>query len=202
MATNFDRDGIRTPKHPYGGRRWLQRLLGLCALIHLLAAHSQVLWPEEEQRLHVGQKLFAACLTADEDLGRKVTAEGEILVLVVHAGMPDLAGQVAGELLAVERVAGRRLRVQIIEATQVAGYRGPPVAGLFVATPGAGDGLLADWGERLGALVFSPFAGDVERGAVAGIFVSDRILPLVNLNQARNAGVRFKPFFLRVAKTL
>jgi hypothetical protein len=161
-----------------------------------------VLWPEEEQRLHVGQKLFAACLAADQDLGRKVTAEGDILVLVVHAGMPHLADQVTGDLRMVERVAGRRLRVQVIEASQVAGYRGPPVAGLFVATPGSGDGLLAVWGKRLGALVFSPFAGDVERGAVAGIYVSDRILPFVNLTQARNAGVRFKPFFLQVAKTI
>jgi hypothetical protein len=40
----------------------------------------------------------------------------------------------------------------------------------------------------------------VEEGAVAGIYVADRILPQVNLAQARRARLRFKSFFLEVAR--
>lgn len=183
-----------------GPRQLLCHLLGSFALVYLLAAQGQVLWPEEEQRLRVGEKLFPACLTADQNLGEKVTLDGDLLILVVHRGAAEFAQEVASRLLLVERIGGRRLRVRIIEADAVADYRDSRVAGLFLVTPGAGNGLLASWGEHLGALVFSPFVGDVEQGAVAGVHVSDRILPFVNPVQARRAGIRFKPFFLKVAK--
>ena len=67
---------------------------------------------------------------------------------------------------------------------------------------GVGAARLRAWSERFRTLVFSPFAGDVEAGAVAGIYVADRILPFINLRQAQRAGIRFKPFFLKVARHL
>ncbi len=81
----------------------------------------------------------------------------------------------------------------------VFGYGRPPLGGIFVASLDVGGKRLRLWSERHRTLVFSPFAGDVEAGAVAGIHVADRILPFVNLPQAHRAEVRFKPFFLDVA---
>lgn len=176
-------------------------LWGICAIFHLTMALAQGLWPEAEQRLHVGEKLFPAFLTADQNLPQKLTPSGDVLVLVAHQDAEKLARKVADRLLLVERVRGLELQARVIEADRVADYRGPRAAAVFLVTPGTGTEGLANWGERLEALVFSPFAGDVELGAVAGIYVSDRILPFVNLPQARRAGVSFKPFFLKVAKS-
>jgi hypothetical protein len=191
--------------HRSGSRRAAARavcsLWGLCAILHLIAAAAQDLWPEEEQRLRVGEKLFAAFLTADQNLAQKLTPSGDVLVLVAHEDADELARKVAARLLLVKRIGGLELRTRVIEADRVSDYRGPRAAAVFLVTPRFGADRLASWGERLGALVFSPFAGDVERGAVAGVYVSDRILPFVNLPQARRAGVRFKPFFLKVAKS-
>jgi hypothetical protein len=49
-------------------------------------------------------------------------------------------------------------------------------------------------------VVFSPFRSDVSKGVLGGLHVSDRILPHINMATLRASGLRFKPFFLEVAK--
>jgi predicted nucleotidyltransferase len=49
-------------------------------------------------------------------------------------------------------------------------------------------------------VVFSPFEGDVERGVQSGIAVEARVRPYLNTKALRNAQVRLKPFFMKVAK--
>jgi hypothetical protein len=60
---------------------------------------------------------------------------------------------------------------------------------------------VAQFGEEHQVVTFSPFAGDVEEGILAGIFITDRILPYVNLATMKRSSIRLKPFFLRIAKT-
>ena len=175
-------------------------LIGLVLVCCLFPAYPQVLWPEDEQRLHVGLKLLPAFLAADQDLAAKATPEGRILVLVVHRDAPESALDVVAELRRVEKIGELPIKVEIIRTDQLASYQGTRVAGIFLSTPDAGGQDLESWAERFHALVFSPFVGDVERGAVAGIYVAERILPYVNPDQAQRAGIRFKPFFLKVAK--
>lgn len=176
-------------------------LLALCFIAFLRSGYPDPgLWPEQEQRVHVGTKLFPACLSADQDLADKTTPEGELRLLVVHRDALEDAKEVAEALQRVGSAAGLPLRVEILQGGAVARYSGGRVAGIFLATPNADEGQLPAWPGRFHALVFSPFLGDVERGAVAGLQVTDRILPAVNLPQAARAGVRFKPFFLKVAK--
>ncbi|MBK1707956.1 hypothetical protein [Marichromatium gracile] len=160
------------------------------------------LWPEDEQRLRVGLKLFPACLGALEGLERHLGAGDVLHVVVVYEGALDTARQAAQVLGGVATVRDHPLRVETLPAHELDAERwrrGPPGA-IFVATPGLSSGQLRTWSREHGVLVFSPFAGDVERGAVAGLHVADRILPLVNLGQAERAGIRFRSFFLQVAK--
>lgn len=157
-------------------------------------------WQEEQQRLQVGLELFPAILGALEALGAKVSADGTLVVAVVHKGARDTARHVATQLEAMPPVHGHPLRIVTLDASDLDAYQGPPLAGVFVASIGVGERRLQGWPERLQALVFSPFPGDVEAGAVAGIHVSDQILPFLNLAQAARAGLRFRPFLLRVAR--
>ena len=48
-------------------------------------------------------------------------------------------------------------------------------------------------------LSFSPLAGDIERGVLGGIAVSDRILPEINLQSLIDHGIYLRPFFLKVS---
>ncbi len=158
------------------------------------------LWPEEAQRLRVGLKLFPACLGALESLEKRLAPDGSLHVLVVYQGADDTARQVVLSLAKVGNIRGLTLVVQAISATALDADRDMFVSAVFVASVGVPGKRLQAWSEQHQALVFSPFDGDVEAGAVAGIDVTDRILPYINVDQTRRAGLRFKSFFLDVAR--
>lgn len=163
--------------------------------------HGNELWPEEEQRFHVGLKLFPAVIGGVRGLDEKVSADGRLRIIVVHVDAPRTAHRAARSLADIGQIRGVPLEVVIRGAAEIRGTANDPIGGIFVSSPGVPAEELVAWSTNLQTLVFSPFRGDVEDGAVAGLSVTDRILPYVNLTQARRAGITFKPFFLRVAKT-
>ncbi|MCU7922409.1 MAG: YfiR family protein [Candidatus Thiodiazotropha sp. (ex Dulcina madagascariensis)] len=176
------------------GILWL--LLSASATIAL----SNKLWPEEEQRLNVGIHLFPACLNADLSLSGRVTPNGALRILVVHDQDPVHAETAAAGLRELHSVGGYPLKIDKVSLASLVTHETDRISALFIATPGIQTDIFDRWAREHQVMVFSPFAGDVERGAVAGLYVSDRILPLVNLSQAERAGIRFKPFFLRIAR--
>jgi hypothetical protein len=157
------------------------------------------LWPEEQQRLRVGLKLFPAVLGAQEELRARCGPDGMLRVLVVHRGSDEVAQRAARSLKDLGEVDKLPLAVGIRSLGELESSSEESIAAIFVASVGLEHKRLRRLSERHRVLVFSPFAGDVAGGAVAGIHVADRILPAVNLEQAKRAGLRFKAFFLRVA---
>ena len=177
-------------------------LLGLIPLIvlHSASGEGQTLWHEDEQRVRVGLKLFPACVGALESIETWLTPRGSLMVLVVHAGSSASARPVVEGLQSVGRIRDYPLEVRSLSAAELDAYAGERPVGVFVASVDLEPRRLRRWSERQRLLVFSPFAGAVEDGSVAGIHVADRILPFVNTARARRAGIRFKPFFLDVAR--
>ncbi|NEX16121.1 MAG: hypothetical protein C1943_05670 [Halochromatium sp.] len=187
-----------------GRGRQLVALCGLLLLLLLLwlslsTAWALSLWQEEQQRLRVGLNLFPAVLGAQERLSAQQTAEGALEIVVVYRSTDKAAQQAASSLKALGKVQGLPLRVSLLPIEQLKAAQGRPLAAIFVASSGLEPDRLRRLSELHRVLVFSPFEGDVSAGAVAGIHVADRILPSINLAQARRAGLSFKPFFLRVA---
>ncbi len=168
--------------------------------LHIGLALADPLWREEAQRLQVGLKVFPAVLGALEALEARRSSDGSLEVIVAHEGAEETARQAASDLRALGQVRGLPLTVEVLEAAALDKLKAAPIAAVFVASVGISARRLGAWSERLQTLVFSPFAGDVEAGAVAGIHVTDQILPFVNLSQAQRAGVQFKPFLLQVAR--
>ncbi|MBV2089307.1 MAG: hypothetical protein KUF72_00295 [Candidatus Thiodiazotropha sp. (ex Ctena orbiculata)] len=175
---------------------------GVVLLILLLSrtCFADVLWPEDKQRLNVAINILPACLMADLTLSDKLSSSGKLRILVLHENQQKVALTVSAGLLALKSIANFPLDVEIISTSDRQKPNLSPIAALFVATPGINSEILNNWVEYKQTTVFSPFSGDVERGAVAGIYVTDRILPYINLAQAKKAGVVYKPFFLRIAK--
>jgi hypothetical protein len=159
-----------------------------------------MLWPEDKQRLNVAINLLPACLSADLALPKKLSQNGKLRILVLHENQKKAAFSVSSALLALENIAGFSLDIEIVSTSDRQSPVTSPIAALFIATPGIKSEIFNNWIEHHQTTVFSPFSGDVERGAVAGIHVTDRILPYINLSQAQKAGVVYKPFFLRIAK--
>ncbi len=180
-------------------KAWFPLLFLLSCWVSPHGSQAGTLWPEEEQLLTIGVRLFPACLAADLGLANRVDAMGKLQIIVLHADDPDAAGMVTRSLQQLGKVRNWPLELTEMTPREFAKQTGGPIAAIFLATPRMDPALFVE-AEKRQAMLFSPFRGDVERGATSGINVTDRILPYVNLPSARRAGVRFKPFFLRAAK--
>lgn len=173
---------------------------GLGSLPPTALAQTPTLWEEEQQRFRVGLKVFPACLGAVENLDDRLASDGSLQVLVIYEGSDATARQAVTSLNGIGKVRGLTLNAKALSVTAIDEDREADVSAIFVASVGLGSRYLRAWSERYRALVFSPFDGEVEAGAVAGLYVADRILPYINLAQSQRAGIRFKPFFLQVAR--
>ncbi len=173
---------------------------GLVSLPPTALAQPPTLWEEEQQRFRVGLKIFPACLGAVENLDDRLASDGSLQVLVVYEGSDAAAIKAVTSLNGIGKVRGLTLNAKALSVTALDEDREAEVSAIFVASVGLDPRHLRTWSERYRVLVFSPFDGEVEAGAVAGLYVADRILPYINLTQSQRAGIRFKAFFLQVAR--
>ncbi|MBK5940873.1 YfiR/HmsC family protein [Halochromatium roseum] len=127
-------------------------------------------------------------------------ADGVLEIAVAYRASEQAAKQAARALEQLGQVQEIALAVTILPVERLAANPERSLAAIFIANSGLEPALLRRLSERYQVLVFSPFEGDVAAGAVAGIHVADRILPAINLEQARRAGLSFKPFFLGIAQ--
>ena len=156
---------------------------------------------QDARRVAVGVNLFPAVLAADKDIGDKRSSKGLLVLLLVHRDDPALVERLAAVLRDKGAIRGIPLSVRIVEVGALLDHPRDGVAGVFVAQRlGADMDAVLDYCRRHHVLSFSPFEGDVERGVAAGIAVSDRVLPYVNVAAMDAAGLRIKPFFLRIAE--
>ncbi|QID16377.1 YfiR family protein [Nitrogeniibacter mangrovi] len=154
----------------------------------------------DARRVAVGINLFPAVLAADQDIGKKRSGDA-LRVLLVYRDDAAQVERLAQGLRDKGAIRGIPLAVDIVPVEALLDQRRDHIAGVFVAQRlGEDTTALVDYCRRHHLLSFSPFEGDVERGVAAGIAVSDRVLPYVNVAALDAAGVRIKPFFLRIAE--
>ena len=162
-----------------------------------LAAASAHADSQDERRVRTGARVFRTLLLADVALERKAASDGTLDIAIYADG----AG--IDELTPLIQPAGNTRAPQIaLRRVERLGEDTPPPIGLFLATPLAGaelDRVIA-WSIRHGVILYSPFEGDVERGATAGLSIEAKVLPFVNQRTLDASGVELKPFFLKVAK--
>jgi hypothetical protein len=159
----------------------------------------------DELRVRTGARLLRVLLAADQALEAKAGSNHELSVLV-YAGPPQTGRSIA-DLIAPagdskrSQVRGMSLQASVVEQLPSSG-QDVPVA-LFLAAPlekGAFDALL-HWCIDRGVILYSPFEGDVERGATAGLSVQAKVQPFVNLATLQSSGIELRPFFLDHSRT-
>lgn len=186
-------------------RRRCLRALALVAILLLGPVWPAVLASDayDDRRVHVGARLFRAMLAADVGLEQKVAADGSLHILIY--GENDDSIEAASELIG-SGDGGGSLKGHALQLEGLSGVPETPgpVLGVFLANP-PDDALLDEliaWGIREHAIVYSPFEGHVERGALGGVAIEAKVRPYINRQTMMAAGVELKPFFLKVSKVL
>jgi hypothetical protein len=158
----------------------------------------------ETLRTWVGIDIFPSFLAADRDIVSKTGSDGKLLLVLKYIDDKETAEKMARHLKKINTIRGIPIRIELVNDASLEAFKNAKIAGIFITEkdrfpPNIID--LLDFGRKNHVIIFSPFTGDVEAGVAGGIFISDRILPYVNIKTLQLSGIRIKPFFLRIAKT-
>ncbi len=157
----------------------------------------------EARRVTASLGIFPRIVAVDTNIANKVDIKGVLhLALVYTSDESFAADQLAKLTQAVPNIAGRPVHAHALPLSDLPQWYNVPLGGLFI-TEKLSDKQLADLlaeAKRNHLVIFSPFAGDVERGAMAGISVGSQIKPYFNTRSLREAKVEINPLLLRMSK--
>ena len=158
-----------------------------------------------ELRVTSGARIFRALLAADEAIERKAGNDKILNIFLLFQNNARNAEKARDTLLNRDDIRIRKIAIHV-EIMSIADFEKKTSissAGIFLTDLLTNENLahVMERARKYHTVVFSPFEGDVERGVHSGIAVEARVRPFLNLESIHSAGIRLKPFFLKVAKT-
>jgi len=169
-----------------------------------LIAHTASDAIESADQLWVGMKMFPTMVSGDTRLDKKLGEDGKLLLLIVYRDNTTLAETVVTRLGRIaNKINEHPLRIEATSTFNFESWQSTPVAGIFVAEPLPESQRLQviQFGIAHHLVTFSSFADDVKDGMLAGIYVSGKIRPALNLRTLKASGIQYNTLILNIAKT-
>jgi len=157
----------------------------------------------QERRLTISASLFPRIIAVDTDITDKLDADGNIRLVLIYSDSKSKAEKISKLMTRkVKKIAGKTIVFSLIDINKPSLLDSEKHTGVFLVQPLSETQIqkVKDHSSKNGILLFSPFEGDVERGAMASIFVGAKIRPYFNSLSMKNARVNLKPALLKVSK--
>ncbi len=183
------------------GKAGIFSWLLLCLLLLLQAGELRA-DEASERRVLVGLNLFPNILSVTRG-GALDREEGVYRLLVVYRNEREQAQQWREKLKrSTKKVNRREVQVAAVEVGEVSLLEN--ISGIFVAEsmPQFALDSLVQTSRNRGALLFSPFNGDVEKGVMVGLDVRSKIRPYLNLPALDAAGLSCNAVLVRMSRTI
>lgn len=157
----------------------------------------------EDRRIAISLSIFPRVVAVDKDLDFKLTKDGEVRFLLVYDKDREKAELLANSLTRkITNLRGKPVVVAVEDVRNIS-LIFPERAAAMLITERFGDVyfdklIRAGISEQI--TVFSPFAGDVERGATVGLAIGNRVMPYFNINTLRASKVNINSRLLSLSK--
>jgi hypothetical protein len=183
-------------------------LLLLGILLSCLTVYQIALGSPQEQRVQIGLRLFRTLLAADQNLAEKVNANGQLDLALIYRNDRNQAEAFAKALKESGRgdrqgkIKNYSLQITLIDIAdlEVLQLQVPAAIYLVQTLPKPFLEKVIRYGIDHQRIVFSPFVGDVENGALAGFALGVRVRPYINRITLERSGIQLKSLLLKVAK--
>lgn len=181
----------------------LVKLLTVVLLIPLICLAAVQANEITERRVKISLPMFPKIVAVDSNFNTKLTAENRARLVFIYdknkLSASVLASQLADSHKKIVNVAIETLHLPLYE--QINPDATKPTA-IFVAERLADTDFreLVVYGIKNKIIIFSPFSGDVERGATVGLAITSRVFPYFNANTLKQSGVRINPLLLEMSK--
>ncbi len=174
--------------------RWICILL-LTVASNVYAKHDL------EARVEIGVNLLPSVIAAHTRWSlEKEDEKQSIKIFIVYDENRKVARDALSKLNRIKRIRGHLVEKQIISMEEIFSGTSDKNSVLFIVEPLLEYTNKAIEFSRINQFIlFSPFNGDVEKGVMTGFEVTNKVLPAVNINALKDANIRLKAFFLRIA---
>lgn len=156
-----------------------------------------------DRRVKISLPLFPRIVAVDSEFHNKLSEDKKARLVFVYDRDRDKAKELAKELQKANKnivdievtSESVSLKDQLSEAAET------PTA-IFVSEPLGGKDFdkLVLYGINKGIIIFSPYSGDVERGATVGLSITSRVFPYFNNRTLDASGVEINPILLNMSK--
>jgi hypothetical protein len=178
----------------------VRNIILVCLALALISGQRAYSVERDELRVRAGIDLFPSLIAADLDITKKSEKGGIITLLLIYTDNRSYAISMSQRLGELKTIRNIPIRVEISNDLTMSAYADNPPAGIFLIQPL--DEKLPEiirFAVERGVILFSPFQGDVEKGVLGGLHISDRVLPYINKSTMKAAGINIKEFFMRVS---
>jgi hypothetical protein len=178
----------------------VRNIILVCLALALISGQRAYSVERDELRVRAGIDLFPSLIAADLDITKKSEKGGIITLLLIYTDNRSYAISMSQRLGELKTIRNIPIRVEISNDLTMSAYADNPPAGIFLIQPL--DEKLPEiirFAVERGVILFSPFQGDVDKGVLGGLHISDRVLPYINKSTMKAAGINIKEFFMRVS---
>ena len=156
-----------------------------------------------DRRIQISLPIFPRIVAVDEDFRNKLLNKDKVLLVFIYHSEKDKAERLAESLrVKLSNVAGLEFKAQAVSVREQLQASAKIPTALFVAERFSKQtfDLVLEYSIKQQRILFSPFAGDVERGAAAGISITSRVNPYFNIKTLQRAAIEINPVLMKLSK--
>lgn len=181
----------------------LPRMLRAAIILGLLW-HSAILADEiSDRRIQISLSVFPRIVAVDNQFRNKLTKDNRVKLYFVYSNEKLKAFELVALLRKkINNVAGLKFEAKAISLKTMLSVQSELPTGVFISEKFSEQQLeqMMDLANKHNRIVFSPFVGDVERGATSGIAITSRVKPFFNMNTLRTANIEINTLLMQISK--
>ncbi len=182
------------------GKQLLFLMLALTLIsIALPSLHAAFLTENEFRRVQISLKLFPRIIAVN----RSLKADQQLSLFLVYQSDKNTANELAQSLKnntpTINQLPVTTATIHVDQLNKLAQQQ---IAGLFLTErlDKKQFNTLVSTAKSYNTILFSPFSGDVEKGATVGISISGRVKPYFNIQMLKASNIEINDMLLRVSK--
>jgi ABC-type uncharacterized transport system substrate-binding protein len=159
---------------------------------------------EEKRRVDISLSIFPRIVAVDNNFREKLVLDNKVQLLFLYSNNEKRAEDLAVRIAKKARnIGGMNVMASAKNINSILGadQKIKPTA-IFISERLSKDDLdkVMDYAASENRLVFSPFSGDVERGAMVGISVTNRVKPYFNLAALKRSNIVINALLMKMSK--
>lgn len=179
----------------------LLAVIACCVSVNIASADGAS--ETTDRRVKISLPLFPRIVAVDNQFHQKLTEDNKARLVFIYDRDKSKARELARELGKENRnivdieVDSRPVSLK----EQLSATAKTPTA-IFISEPLREKDFenLVLYGINKGIIIFSPYSGDVERGATVGLSITSRVFPYFNNKTLDASGVEINPILLNMSK--